>query len=142
MPNTIEFISDLKSRMNNRIQISSDAMLAYADAIEFVYGQDVDYAQIVKTYGTDESKYSTPERKYSPSRITASDKIWIQGQPEAKYVSTSYVERLNASTRLHVKRLNRLTLAFSSRSLRSLKTSRPRFPFTSPRTTSCALIAR
>ncbi|HKG60617.1 MAG TPA: hypothetical protein VKB05_12735 [Pyrinomonadaceae bacterium] len=62
-----------------------------------MYGQDVDYAQIVKTYGTDESKYSTPERKYSPSRITASDKIWIQGQSEAKYVSTSYVERLNAS---------------------------------------------
>ena len=115
MPNTIEFIADLKSRMNNRIQISSDAMLSYADAIEFVYGQDVDYAQIVKTYGTDESKYSTPERKYSPSRITDSQKIWIQGRPEAKYVSTSYVERLNASTRLHVKRLNRLTLAFSKK---------------------------
>ncbi len=114
-PNTIEFIADLKSRMNNRIQISSDAMLSYADAIEFVYGQDVDYAQIVKTYGTDESKYSTPERKYSPSRILESEKIWIQGKPEARYVSTSYVERLNASTRLHVKRLNRLTLAFSKK---------------------------
>ncbi len=115
MPNTIEFIADLKSRMNNRIQISSDAMLSYAEAIEFVYGQDVDYAQIVKTYGTDESKYSTPERKYSPSRITDSEKIWKMGQPEARYVSTSYVERLNASTRLHVKRLNRLTLAFSKK---------------------------
>ena len=115
MPNTIEFISDLKSRMNNRIQISGDAMLSYAEAIEFVYGQDVDYAQIVKTYGTDESKYSTPERKYSPSRITDCEKIWKQGQPNARYVSTSYVERLNASTRLHVKRLNRLTLAFSKK---------------------------
>jgi hypothetical protein len=115
LPNTVEFISDLKPRMNNRIQISSDAMLAYADAIEFVYGQDVDYAQIVKTYGTDESKYSTPERKYSPSRITDSEKIWKMGKPESRYVSTSYVERLNASTRLHVKRLNRLTLAFSKK---------------------------
>ena len=99
MPNTIEFIADLKSRMNNRIQISGDAMLSYAEAIEFVYGQDVDYAQIVKTYGTDESKYSTPERKYSPSRITDTEKIWKTGKPDARFVSTSYVERLNASTR-------------------------------------------
>ena len=48
MPNTIEFIADLKSRMNNRIQISSDAMPQYEEAIDFVYGMDVDYAQIVK----------------------------------------------------------------------------------------------
>ena len=115
LPTTIAFISDLKSRLNNRIQISSDAMRSYADAIDQVFGQEVDYAQIVKTYGTDESKYSTPERKYSPSRITSSEKIWMQGRPEARYVSTSYVERLNASTRLHVKRLNRLTLAFSKK---------------------------
>lgn len=115
LPNTIEFISDLKSRLNNRIQISSDAMPSYWEAIDQVFGMDVDYAQIVKTYGTDEAKYSTPERKYSPSRITDSDKIWMQGSPDAKYVSTSYVERLNASTRLHVKRLNRLTLAFSKK---------------------------
>src|SRR5262245_27094798 len=73
LPNTIAFISDLKSRMNNRIQISSDAMPAYAEAIDTVFGQDVDYAQIVKTYGTEESAYSTPERKYSPSRISASE---------------------------------------------------------------------
>lgn len=80
-----------------------------------MFGTEVDYAQIVKTYGTEDSKYSNPERKYSPSRILASEKVWMQGQPVAKYVSTSYVERLNASTRLHVKRLNRLTLAFSKK---------------------------
>jgi hypothetical protein len=90
-------------------------MPAYGEAIESVFGLEVDYAQIVKTYGTDESTYSTPERKYSRSRITASEKIWIQGRPQAQYLSTSYVERLNASTRLHVKRLNRLTLAFSKK---------------------------
>ena len=115
IPTTIEFISDLKSRMNNRIQISSDAMNAYAEAIDFVFGRDVDYAQIVKTYGTEDSKYNSPERKYSPSRITGIEKIWMQRRPEARFVSTSYVERLNASTRLHVKRLNRLTLAFSKK---------------------------
>jgi hypothetical protein len=115
LPNTITFISDLALRLNNRVQLSSDAMNAYGEAVELVFGQEVDYAQIVKTYGTDESKYTTPERKYSPSRILSSEKIWMQGRPEAKYVSTSYVERLNASTRLHVKRLNRLTLAFSKK---------------------------
>ena len=115
IPTTVEFIADLKSRLNNRIQISSDAMPAYSDAIEYVFGRDVDYAQIVKTFGPEEGKYSTPERKYSPSRIASSEKIWIMGKPEAKHVSTSYVERLNASTRLHVKRLNRLTLAFSKK---------------------------
>jgi len=115
MPNTITFISDLADRLNNRIQLSSDAMNQYAEAVELVFGLEIDYAQIVKTYGTEESKYSTPERKYSPSRILASEKIWVQGKPESKHVSTSYVERLNASTRLHVKRLNRLTLAFSKK---------------------------
>ena len=115
VPVTIEFISDLKSRLNNRIQMSSDAMRSYGEAVDVVFGTEVDYAQIVKTYGTEESKYSTPERKYSPSRILSSEKVWMQGQPVAKYVSTSYVERLNASTRLHVKRLNRLTLAFSKK---------------------------
>jgi hypothetical protein len=115
VPNTVTFISDLADRLNNRIQLSSDAMNQYADAVELVFGPEIDYAQIVKTYGSEESKYSTPERKYSPSRILASEKIWVQGKPESKHVSTSYVERLNASTRLHVKRLNRLTLAFSKK---------------------------
>src|ERR1051326_6891783 len=91
LPNTVEFISDLKSRMNNRIQISSDAMPSYGEAIDQVFGMDVDYAQIVKTYGTDESQYSTPEKKYSPSRITDSEMIWMQGKPKARFVSTSYV---------------------------------------------------
>jgi hypothetical protein len=90
-------------------------MPAYSDAIEYVFGRDVDYAQIVKTVGPEEGKYSTPERKYSPSRIAFSEKIWMMGKPDPKMVSTSYVERLNASTRLHVKRLNRLTLAFSKK---------------------------
>ena len=115
MPNTITFISDLALRLKNRIQLSSDAMNSYSEAIGLVFGEQIDYAQIVKTFGPEESKYSTPERKYSPSRITASEKIWQIGAPDPKVVSSSYIERQNATTRLHVKRLNRLTFVFSKK---------------------------
>jgi IS1 family transposase len=112
--NTNAFLRDLASRLNNRVQISTDAMNAYEEAIEFAFGSEVDYAQIVKSYASEDGKYN-PERKYSPTRITSSHKNWIMGSPDPSLVSTSYVERLNASTRLHVKRLGRLTLAFSKK---------------------------
>jgi IS1 family transposase len=112
---TAAFLTDLASRLNNRVQISTDAMNSYEDAMEFAFGSEVDYAQIVKTYASEDRKYENPERKYSPTRITASKKIWIMGTPDPALVSTSYVERLNASTRLHMKRLARLTHAFSKK---------------------------
>lgn len=113
--NTNAFISDLASRLNNRVQISTDGMAAYEEAIENAFGIDVDYAQIVKAYASEDRRYDTPERKYSPTRIESSQKSWITGSPDPDLISTSYVERLNASTRCHVKRLGRLTLAFSKR---------------------------
>ncbi len=100
---------------NRSIESTSDAMNAYPEAIEFAFGREVDYAQIVKAYSSEDSGKYNPERKYSQPRISSSEKIWIMGTPNPKDVSTSYVERLNASTRLHVKRLNRLTLAFSKK---------------------------
>ena len=111
---TTIFIRDLASRLNNRVQISTDAMNAYSDAIEMVFGREVDYGVIVKSYAAEDGKYN-PERKYSQPRIKSSEKSWIMGRPDPAMISTSYVERLNASTRLHVKRLNRLTLAFSKK---------------------------
>jgi len=114
LANTTAFISDLASRLNNRVQISTDAMVAYEDAIENVFGNDVDYAQIVKAYQAEGSTYN-PERRYSQPRIASSKKNWITGNPERALISTSYVERLNASTRLHMKRLARLTHAFSKK---------------------------
>lgn len=112
--NTTIFISDLASRLKNRVQISSDAMVAYQESIETVFGMDVDYGQIVKAYVAEDSTYS-PERKYSQPRIKSSEKFWVAGNPNWRDISTSYVERMNATTRLHVKRLNRLTLAFSKK---------------------------
>jgi hypothetical protein len=103
----------LASRLNNRVQISTDAMNSYEEAIETVFGMDVDYGQIVKTYQSEDGrKEYNPERRYSQPRIASSKKTAMAGSPEWALISTSYVERLNASTRLHMKRLARLTHAF------------------------------
>jgi len=115
MHNTVEFIADLASRLNNRVQISTDAMNSYEDAIEYVFGSEVDYAQIVKTYQSEDGREYNPERRYSRPRIASCKRTTITGNPERALISTSYVERLNASTRLHMKRLARLTHAFSKK---------------------------
>jgi IS1 family transposase len=111
---THAFINDLARRMKNRIQLASDGFPAYLDAVEQAWGSGVDYSQIVKSYETEDSKY-TPERKYSPPKFVSVSKFAISGNPDLLHAHTSHVERLNASTRLHVKRLNRLTLAFSKK---------------------------
>jgi IS1 family transposase len=107
------FVGDVAARMKNRVQISSDGLRAYVDSVEQVFGTEVDYAQIIKTYIADGSQ--NPERKYSPPRIGSAEKFTIMGNPDQDLISTSYVERLNATTRLHMRRLTRLTLAFSKK---------------------------
>ncbi len=110
---TTEFVHDVASRMRNRVQISTDALHGYVEAIERSFGADVDYGQIVKIYTHDLAQH--PERKYSAPHFASAVRRPIAGEPEMELVSTSYIERLNATTRLHVKRLSRLTLAFSKK---------------------------
>lgn len=107
------FVNDVASRVNNRVQISTDGLRACVDSIEQAFGADADYGQIIKTYTPDNGQH--PERKYSPPRISSSEKTVIAGNPDQDLISTSYVERLNATTRLHMRRLTRLTLAFSKK---------------------------
>ena len=106
------FVEDVAGRMNNRLQISTDGLRAYVDAIESSFGCDVDYAQIIKTYGHEEMSNN---RRYSPPEFASSEKRIVMGNPDVDLISTSYVERLNATTRLHMRRLTRLTLAFSKK---------------------------
>jgi IS1 family transposase len=106
-----EFMQDLSSRMANRVQLTSDGFHGYAKAVEESFGQNVDYGQIVKVYGT----MAFGERKYSTNGVLSSYKSTIVGAPDKDLISTSYVERLNATTRLHMRRLTRLTLAFSKK---------------------------
>jgi IS1 family transposase len=107
------FVADVQSRMAGRVQISSDALKAYQDAIEQTFGMDVDFGQIIKTYEHDDSQNA--ERKYSAAKFVSVEKRSVTGYPDMDLVSTSYIERLNATTRLHMRRLTRLTLAFSKK---------------------------
>lgn len=106
------FVQDVASRMRNRVQISTDGLGDYIGAIENAFGADVDYAQIIKTYGHEEA---SDHRRYSAPEFVSSEKKIIAGKPNVDLISTSYVERLNATTRLHMRRLTRLTLAFSKK---------------------------
>jgi IS1 family transposase len=105
------FVQDVASRMAYRVQISTDGLKAYVDAIEQVYGANVDYGQIVKVYGHEDMP---DNRRYSPPECISSEKRVVSGSPAYDLISTSNVEWLNATTRLHMRRLTRLTLAFTS----------------------------
>jgi IS1 family transposase len=107
------FVQDVANRMSNRVQISTDGLRAYVEAVEKSMGANVDYGQIIKTYTQDDSQQ--PNRRYSAPEIVTTEKKRIVGSPDMDLVSTSYIERLNATTRLHMRRLTRLTLAFSKK---------------------------
>jgi len=106
------FVQDVADRMAYRVQISTDGLSAYVAAMESAFGGNVDYAQIIKTYGHEEVSNN---RRYSAPEFVSSEKKVVVGNPDPRLISTSYVERLNATTRLHMRRLTRLTLAFSKK---------------------------
>lgn len=108
------FVSDVASRLRNRPQVSSDGLRAYVEAVENAFGADVDFGMVTKQYGIDKGEHHQ-ERRYSAPEVISIERRIVAGRPEVDLISTSHIERLNGTTRLHMRRLTRLTYAFSKK---------------------------
>jgi len=108
------FMEDLAGRMSNCVQLSSDSLSTYNDAVERGFGSEVDYGQLVKTYAVVNLNKDAASR-YSPAEVVKVERTIVCGMPDVTKISTSHVEKQNHTLRMHCRRLTRLTNAFSKK---------------------------
>jgi IS1 family transposase len=108
------FMEDLAGRLSRRVQISSDALGSYPEAVERGFGSEVDYGQLVKTYAVVNLNKDAASR-YSPAEVVSTERTIVTGMPDVSRICTSHIEKQNHTLRMHCRRLTRLTNAFSKK---------------------------
>lgn len=107
----IALTDDLRGRLTNRVQLTTDGHKAYLETVVGAFGGDIDYAMLAKLYG----ESPEAEKRYSPAERIDCRKTKVEGNPDLDYISTSYAERRNLSMRTFMRRFTTLAVGFSKK---------------------------